>query len=924
MAADEGFNSQRGTDTDSKRTEALQSERRLPGIRKIGTDRNLTPLAAVAAPPSRRAVSGARFAIVLTLAAWFAYAIDQFYRIGQNPISVRAVFDTFTYFFLVTLLTASAVAYLITRLGYLYRIRDHQRVPRTTIDDFYSEHMPTLTAIIPSYTEDYRVVRQTLLSAALQEYPYMRIVLLIDDPPNPTSAADRELLESARALPDEIQDLLSSLRRRFEDALHQFETTELSSDQDHVNHQQELAKLYEGAADWLHGEAAAQELVDNSDIFMANSVLDGLANELAEVAVALRLASSEGARLGNDRLLQLHRRLAWTFRTDVSSFERKQYSSLSREVNKAMNLNSYIGLMGRRFRTETLPSGPVLIEVRGEAFDFEVPDPDYVLTLDADSTLLPEYCLRLVYLMEQDGYQDVAVAQTPYSSYPGAQTRIQRISGATTDLQHIVHQGLTNDNATFWVGANAVLRKVALDDLCEIDTEDGLIIRRYIQDRTPIEDTESSIDICIHGWRLFNFPERLSYSATPVDFGSLCVQRQRWANGGLIVLPKFRDLMNKRYSQIGIRAAREGFLRLNYLASITWASLGLVMLLVYPYDNRLVSPIALLAALPYFFAMSSDLKRCGYRRTDVFRVYGFNLLLLPVNIAGVVKSLEQSIGGQKIPFARTPKVRDRTRAALPFVAIPFLIVGLSAWTLHQDLRQGHLNHALFAGSNAVLTLYAIIAFVGFRYSLSDIRYGLAKKLYKPEKRQEQPADPDWASVLYYGSGSAEQPSGVAPLVATLALLDREGDEVNLLVQADSGSVEKARVAASVKDKNANKPGLLKGLFTRKHRPQEQHGRYGSNSQPVSESQALYSEDPAEALLATLARYAGNGGSGVTVTVEDGKMSIVVSVAESAGDADRKSSAVTAIGTTPGDRRQKNGPPPLGIERRASCVLDIKN
>ncbi|MEX0768081.1 MAG: glycosyltransferase family 2 protein [Microthrixaceae bacterium] len=900
-------------------------------MRKFGTDRDFTPLPAVAAPPSRRAVSGARFAIVLTLAAWIAYAIDQFYRIGQNPISVRTVLDTFTYFVLVTLLTASAVAYLLTRLGYLYRIRDHQRIPRTAIDDFYSEHMPTLTAIIPSFKEDYRVIRQTLLSAALQEYPYMRIVLLIDDPPYPTDPADIERLQAARDLPEEIQNLLGKLRKRFEDALHKFETTQLLSDQDYFDHQRKLSTLYEVAADWLHGEAASQELVDNSDIFMANSVLDGLANELTEVALALQLASSEGARLGDDRLLQLHRRLAWTFRTDLSSFERKQYSSLSREVNKAMNLNSYIGLMGRRFRTETLPSGPVLIEVRGEAFDFEVPDPDYVLTLDADSTLLPEYCLRLVYLMEQQGYRDVAVAQTPYSAYPGAQTRVQRISGATTDLQHIVHQGLTKDNATFWVGANAVLRKVALNDLCEMDTEDGLIIRRYIQDRTPIEDTESSIDICAHGWRLFNFPERLSYSATPEDFGSLCVQRQRWANGGLIVLPKFRDLMKKRYSQVGLKAAREGFLRLNYLASITWASLGLIMLLVYPYDNRLVSPIALLAAIPYFVAMSSDLKRCGYKRTDVFRVYGFNLLLLPVNIAGVVKSLEQSIGGQKIPFARTPKVRDRTRAALPFVAIPFLIVGLSSWTLYQDLQQNHLNHAVFAGSNAVLTMYAIIAFVGFRYSLSDIRYGLAKKLYKPEKPQEQEQEPDWASVLYFGSGSTEQPSGVAPLVATLALLDREGDEVNLLVQADTQSLDKAQVNGSEQDKTFKRPGILKRMLSSKHRAQYRNNRSGrsntsarsnSGSQSLVESSALYSDDPAEALLATLARYAGNGGSGVTVTVEDGKMSIVLDVSESLGNASPNTSVTTTVGTSASDRRQKVGPPPMGIERRAPSTIDL--
>ena len=42
-----------------------------------------------------------------------------------------------------------------------------------------------------------------------------------------------------------------------------------------------------------------------------------------------------------------------------------------------------------------------------------------MLTLDADSVILPEYCLRLVYLLEQEQYAHVGVAETPYSAYPG-------------------------------------------------------------------------------------------------------------------------------------------------------------------------------------------------------------------------------------------------------------------------------------------------------------------------------------------------------------------------------------------------------------------------------------------------------------------------------------------------------------------------
>src|SRR6185436_5941513 len=118
--------------------------------------------------------------------------------------------------------------------------------------------------------------------------------------------------------------------------------------------------------------------------------------------------------------------------------------------NKAMNLNSYIGLMGGSYQQVNTPLGVALVDAGAGRGELTVPDPDYVLTLDADSVLMPDYCLRLVHLMEQGAYSGVAVAQTPYSAFPGAATRIERISGATTDIQHIVHQGMTQYDATFW------------------------------------------------------------------------------------------------------------------------------------------------------------------------------------------------------------------------------------------------------------------------------------------------------------------------------------------------------------------------------------------------------------------------------------------------------------------------------------------
>jgi hypothetical protein len=354
----------------------------------------------------------------------------------------------------------------------------------------------------------------------------------------------------------------------------------------------------------------------------------------------------------------------------------------------------------------------------------------------------------------------VAVAQTPYSAFPNAATRLERIAGATTDLQHIVHQGMTHYDATFWVGANAVLRKAALDEVVQVTDEGGHDVRRYIRDRTVIEDTESTIDLAEKGWRLVNYPERLSYSATPVDFGSLCIQRRRWANGGLLILPRLRHLVGTR-RQAGDRTRiGELVLRVNYMASITWANIGLLVLLAYPYPTRLLSPLTYLVALPYFLAMAADLKRCGYRRRDVARIYGFNLILLPVNLAGVVRSLVQAVTGRKQAFARTPKVRKRTAAPFWMVLTPFLMVGLAAFTVVRDVEHEHWSHAVFAGLTGLLALYAVVAFVGARHGLVDIGVNVLSWLYVDTPgTATTPIDAtapagDWAAVLHYGDTGA--------------------------------------------------------------------------------------------------------------------------------------------------------------------------
>lgn len=731
---------------------------RLTRKRQWGAERRLTPLSTIHARPSTRMMIFSRLAVVATVCLWALYVLSTIIRqFFDGPKSFQFTLEAIGYLVVVTFLTFSALMYLIARQGALERFSKHIRVPRAELDRHFSEDQSSITVLIPSYSEEPQVIRKTIMSAALQEYPGVRVVLLVDDNPNPSKQEDIEKLEVTRALGADIMRVFAKPRLRFNKALNDFEKKKVKAGMASLRTARTLAAQYSWASTWLNSLADNEDIDDHVDVFFSDQVLRSLAKELSLVGDALSASCDEAVMIPTSRVHQLYRRLAWIFDAEIEVFERKKYASLSHEANKAMNLNAYIGLMGGTYRPVQTPDGPILMPVsRRRAGDIIVPDSEFLLTLDADSILLRDYCLRLVYFLQQPDNARVAVTQTPYSSFRGAATRIERLSGATTDIQHILHQGMSHYGATFWVGANAVIRKNALEDIVEKEWVGGFEVRRYIQDRTVIEDTESSIDLGLHGWKLINYPERLSYSATPPDFGSLIVQRRRWANGGLLIMPKLIDQIRERKRRNEFVSLTEILLRVNYMASITWASFGLVFLLAFPYDGRLLSPFVVLAALPYFLAMASDLKYCGYKRSDIFRIYGFNLILLPVNLAGVLKSLQQALSGKKIPFARTPKVKNRTASPILYVIAPLLIVGFSVFTLWRDVDAQNWGNAAFAGFNACLAAWAILSYIGIRNTIVDIWLGLTNWLYVDvypktvvTTEANEPAL-DWRAVLYHG------------------------------------------------------------------------------------------------------------------------------------------------------------------------------
>lgn len=82
-----------------------------------------------------------------------------------------------------------------------------------------------------------------------------------------------------------------------------------------------------------------------------------------------------------------------------------------------------------------------------------------------------------------------------------------------------------------------------------------------------------------------------------------------------------------------------------------------------------------------------------------------------VNLAGALKSIQQSVTGRKIPFARTPKVRNRTAAPALYVvstylAGPYLL--LISWVAAQMNRW---PVSVMATTTAVVAIIAAMAFV---------------------------------------------------------------------------------------------------------------------------------------------------------------------------------------------------------------------
>ena len=306
-----------------------------PVRRQRGSDTRVDPLPAVAPPASDAMMAFGRIAIVFTIAAWLAYVLSYFLTGIINSSyqnNERFLWETVVYVAITSFLALSALLYLVARMGALYRTRAHRRVPRAVIDESFDTSLPTMTVLVPSYREEISTIRKTLLSAALQEYPYLRVVLLLDDPPDPKiGGASRAAGERPAAVrrAHRVAGRAAGEVRRHPRAVRDLGTDRSRSGGRSRTDRGRWPTSTAGPRTGCATAADEEIIADHVDRFFADRVLGVLAADFAEVSRALTTALAEEATIPRERMLQLHRRLAWTFRGELTHFERKLYSSLS-------------------------------------------------------------------------------------------------------------------------------------------------------------------------------------------------------------------------------------------------------------------------------------------------------------------------------------------------------------------------------------------------------------------------------------------------------------------------------------------------------------------------------------------------------------------------------------------------------------------
>jgi peptidoglycan/LPS O-acetylase OafA/YrhL len=178
-------------------------------------------------------------------------------------------------------------------------------------------------------------------------------------------------------------------------------------------------------------------------------------------------------------------------------------------------------------------------------------------------------------------------------------------------------------------------------------------------------------------------------------------------------------------------------MRAHYLCSPALVGISVLVLLLVPLDSSLQSAWVVGTALPYYALYARDLRQSRYRWLELPQVYALGLMLLPVTLAGVLRSLQQIVTGRTSAFGRTPKVEDRTPT--PPIHLVFQLALLSAIgvTGVRYVLDGRYGLALFCAVNFTLIVVGLALLIGSRNVFVDLLSFIKRTSPHPHPRDAQ-------------------------------------------------------------------------------------------------------------------------------------------------------------------------------------------
>ena len=152
----------------------------------------------------------------------------------------------------------------------------------------------------------------------------------------------------------------------------------------------------------------------------------------------------------------------------------------------------------------------------------------------------------------------------------------------------------------------------------------------------------------------------------------------------------------------------------------------MLLLLIYPWQE-MFSYWLPLTALPYFILYGRDLVISNYSWRDLPRIYALNLLLIPVNLGGVAKSLQQWWTDRPSVFVRTPKITGRTAVPTLYIVMGMAIPVCASLVAMVQMHAGNRARAVFGFVSVLAFVYAFARFIGPRQAWQDLAAGIAMR-----------------------------------------------------------------------------------------------------------------------------------------------------------------------------------------------------